>query len=91
MSDEEVEINSPDFVGLLLDEPTAGEKLSSMRATLAEMAHAVKTLAQRDVSQVRQELQTIDGHLVNFKTFRQRSSRLYTKGLRVNGLHSGAP
>lgn len=31
-----------DLERLLLDEPTAGEEISSMRATLAEMADAVK-------------------------------------------------
>ncbi|VDP15879.1 unnamed protein product [Heligmosomoides polygyrus] len=52
---------------LLLDEPTVEEQLSSMRATLGEMANAVNTLAQQFVSQVRQVVQTLSGHLVSLE------------------------
>ncbi|VDO78146.1 unnamed protein product [Heligmosomoides polygyrus] len=52
MANDQMEITSPELERLLLDEPTAEEQLSSMRATLAEIANAVKTLAQQNVSQV---------------------------------------
>ncbi|VDP57846.1 unnamed protein product [Heligmosomoides polygyrus] len=67
MANEQMEITSLELERLLLDEPTAEEQLSSMRATLAEMANAVKMLAQQNVSQVRQIVQTLRGHLVNLE------------------------
>ncbi|VDO65772.1 unnamed protein product [Heligmosomoides polygyrus] len=67
MANEQMEITSPELERLLLHEPTAEEQLSSMRATLAEMANAVKTLAQQNVSQVRQIVQTLSGHLVSLE------------------------
>ncbi|VDP32868.1 unnamed protein product [Heligmosomoides polygyrus] len=38
-----------------------------MKATLVKIADAVKTLAQQNVSQLRQVLQTTGGHLVNLE------------------------
>ncbi|VDO97483.1 unnamed protein product [Heligmosomoides polygyrus] len=68
MANDQMEITSPELERLLLDEPTAEEQLSSMRATLTEMANAVKTLAQQNVAQVRQIVQTLSGHLVSLES-----------------------
>ncbi|VDP19042.1 unnamed protein product [Heligmosomoides polygyrus] len=52
MASEQIENTSPELERLLLDEPTTEEQLSAMRATLAEMANAVKALAQQNASLV---------------------------------------
>ncbi|VDP21379.1 unnamed protein product [Heligmosomoides polygyrus] len=67
MSNKRMEMKSPERERLLLDEPIVGDQLSPMRATLVEMADAVKTLSQQNVSQLRQVLQTLSGHLVNME------------------------
>ncbi|VDP13304.1 unnamed protein product [Heligmosomoides polygyrus] len=67
MANEQMEIISPELERLLLDEKTAEERVLPVRAKLAEMANAEKTLRQQSVSQARHVVQTLSGHLVSLE------------------------
>ncbi|VDP25215.1 unnamed protein product [Heligmosomoides polygyrus] len=51
MVNEQMEATSPELERLLLNEPSVEEQLLWMSATLAEMANAVKVLAEQNASQ----------------------------------------